>query len=323
MIDLNSLMLQIDVEFDGQSITIASMNTLRDASENELSFLQNKNYIKELTTTKAGAVLVSAEMAEHVPATSIAVVVDEPYMALAKASKLFSPALIDQDAVEAIVGEGTVIADGANLARGAVVGKNCTIMPGVYIGRGAVVGDNTIIHSNVSVYHECNVGSDCIIHANTVVGSDGFGFATSKRGTHTKLYQNGNVTIEDDVELGAGVTIDRAVFGTTLIKEGVRMDNLIHIGHNCVIGEYSVIVAQSGVAGSTKLGRNVLVGGQTAFAGHLEIAPYTNFAARSGVTKSITESGKTFGGFPLMEQKQWLRLQVKLARLLKGASNNR
>ena len=318
MIELNDLMSKIDVDFDGKSITISSMNTLSDAAEDELSFLQNKNYIKELTETKAGAVLVSPDMVEHVPETSIAVVVDEPYMALAKASKLFAPALLDPDAEEAAVGEGTQIAEGANLARGAVIGKNCTIMPGAYIGRGAVIGDNTIIHSNVSVYHECKIGSDCIIHANTVVGSDGFGFATSKLGTHTKLYQNGNVVIEDDVEIGAGVTLDRAVFGTTLIKEGVRMDNLIHIGHNCVIGEYSVLVAQSGVAGSTKLGRNVVVGGQSAFAGHLEIAPFTNFAARSGVTKSITESGKTFGGFPLMEQKQWLKLQIKIARLLKS-----
>lgn len=318
MIELNSLMNKIGFDFDGKSIAISSMNTLSDAAENELSFLQNKNYINELAETKAGAVFISPDMVEHVPETSIAVVVDEPYMALAKASKLFAPALLDPDAAAAVVGEGTQIAEGANLARGAVVGKNCTIMPGAYIGRGAVIGDNTIIHPNVSVYHDCKIGSDCIIHANTVVGSDGFGFATTKMGTHVKLYQNGNVIIEDDVEIGAGVTVDRAVFGTTLIKEGVRMDNLIHIGHNCVIGEYSVLVAQSGVAGSTKLGRNVVVGGQSAFAGHLEVAPFTNFAARSGVTKSITESGKTFGGFPLMEQKQWLKLQIKIARLLKS-----
>ena len=318
MYELTELLQLIGTEYTGPSITVSSLNTLSDASAFELSFLQNKKYVDQLQTTKAGAVLVTADMAEHVPSTTIAVVVEDPYMELAHASKLFAPALIDESAPEAVVGEGSVIAKGANLANGSVVGKNCTIMPGAYIGRGAVIGDNTIIHSNVSVYHECSVGSDCIIHANSVIGSDGFGFATSKLGTHTKLYQNGNVVVEDDVELGAGVTVDRAVFGTTLIKEGVRMDNLIHIGHNCVIGEYSVIVAQSGVAGSTKLGRNVVVGGQTAFAGHLEVAPFTNFAARSGVTKSITESGKTFGGFPLMEQKQWLKLQVKIARLLKS-----
>jgi len=318
MYELSELLLLIDVAYDGPSVTISALNTLSDASSFEMSFLQNKKYIDQLKETKAGAVFVTEDTAEFVPSTTIAVVVEDPYMALAYASKLFAPLLLDENAADAVVGEGSVIAEGANLAKGAVIGKNCTIMPGVYIGRGAIVGDNTIIHSNVSVYHECEVGSDCILHANSVIGSDGFGFATSKLGVHTKLYQNGNVIIEDDVELGAGVTVDRAVFGSTLIKEGVRMDNLIHIGHNCEIGEYSVLVAQSGVAGSTKLGRNVVVGGQSAFAGHLTIAPFTNFAARSGVTKDITESGKTFGGFPLMEQKQWLKLQVKIARLLKA-----
>lgn len=318
MFELSELLQKIGTEYDGSSMMVTSLNTLSDASAAELSFLQNKKYVDQLQNTKAGAVFVTADMIEHVPSTTIAIVVEDPYMALAHTSKLFAPALIDVSAPAAVVGEGSVIATGANLAQGAVIGKNCTIMPGTFIGRGAVIGDNTIIHSNVSVYHECIIGSDCIIHANSVIGSDGFGFATSKTGMHTKLYQNGNVVVEDDVELGAGVTIDRAVFGTTLIKEGVRMDNLIHIGHNCVIGEYSVLVAQSGVAGSTKLGRNVVVGGQSAFAGHLEVAPFTNFAARSGVTKSITESGKTFGGFPLMEQKQWLKLQVKIARLLKS-----
>jgi len=318
MYELSELLQQIGVEYSGDSITISALNTLSDANAFELSFLQNKKYVDQLQGTKAGAVFVTEDMAEHVPNDSIAIVVEDAYMALAYASKLFAPALIDENAPDAVIGQGSVVASGANIAKGAIIGVNCTIMPGSYIGRGAVIGDNTIIHSNVSVYHDCSIGSDCIIHANTVIGSDGFGFATSKLGTHTKLYQNGNVVIENDVELGAGITIDRAVFGTTLIKEGVRMDNLIHIGHNCVIGEYSVIVAQSGVAGSTKLGRNVVVGGQSAFAGHLEVAAFTNFAARSGVTKSITEGGKTYGGFPLMEQKQWLKLQVKMARLLKS-----
>lgn len=318
MYELSELLQLIDVAYDGPSVTISALNTLSDASSFEMSFLQNKKYVEQLKETKAGAVFVTEDAAEFVPSETIAIVVEDPYMALAHASKLFAPLLLDAEAADAVVGEGSVIAQGANLAQGAVIGKNCTVMPGAYIGRGAVVGDNTIIHSNVSIYHECEVGSDCIIHANSVIGSDGFGFATSKQGTHTKLYQNGNVVIEDDVELGAGVTVDRAVFGSTRIKEGVRMDNLIHIGHNCEIGEYSVLVAQSGVAGSTKLGRNVVVGGQSAFAGHLNIAPFTNFAARSGITKDITESGKTFGGFPLMEQKQWLKLQVKMARLLKS-----
>lgn len=318
MIDLNTLMRKIDVEFDGKSIAISSMNTLSAATESELSFLQNKNYVKELTETKAGAVFVSPAMAQYVPESTIAVVVEEPYLALAKASKYFAPVLIDQDGPEPVIGEGTQIAEGANLAKGAIIGKNCTIMPGAYIGRGAVIGDNTVIHSNVSVYHDCKVGSNCIIHASSVIGSDGFGFATTKLGTHVKIYQNGNVVVQDDVEIGSCTTVDRAAFGTTLIKEGVRIDNLVQIGHNCVIGEYSVLVSQSGVAGSTELGRNVVLGGQAAAAGHLKVAPFTTFAARAGITNDVKESHKVYGGFPLMEQRTWLKLQVKLSRLLKS-----
>ncbi|MGB5964326.1 MAG: UDP-3-O-(3-hydroxymyristoyl)glucosamine N-acyltransferase [Sulfurimonadaceae bacterium] len=318
MIELRDLMKEIGVDLDGQSIDISALNTLSDASSNELSFLQNKSYVAQLKETKAGAVLVTADMAENVPSSTIAVVVDEPYLALAKASRLFAPALIDLASPDAIIGEGTQIAEGANLAKGAVIGKNCTIMPGVYIGRGAVIGDNTIIHANVSVYHDCEVGSNCIIHASSVIGSDGFGFATTKLGTHVKIYQNGNVVIKDDVEIGSCTTVDRAAFGSTLIKEGVRIDNLVQIGHNCVIGEYSVLVSQSGVAGSTELGRNVVLGGQAAAAGHLKIAPFTTFAARAGITNDVKESHKVYGGFPLMEQRTWLKLQVKLARLLKS-----
>ncbi len=311
-------MSTIEIDYDGPSIAISSLNTLSDATENELSFLQNKSYINELSETKAGAVFVSANMVEHVPSTTIAVVVDEPYLALAKASKLFSPLLFDTDAPAPVIGEGTHVAEGANLAKGSVVGKNCTIMPGAYIGRGTVIGDNTIIHSNVSVYHDCIIGSNCIIHASSVIGSDGFGFATTKLGTHVKIYQNGNVIIEDDVEIGSSTTVDRAAFGSTLIKEGCRIDNLVQIGHNCVIGEYSVLVSQAGVAGSTILGRNVVLGGQAAAAGHLKVAPFTTFAARAGITNDVKESHKVYGGFPLMEQRMWLKLQAKLSRLLKS-----
>ena len=318
MIELSDLLRRIGVEYSGPSIPVSGLNTLGDAGADELSFLQNKNYLSQLGTTKAGAVLMTAEMAAKVPASSIAVVVDEPYLCLAKASKLFAPSLIDSEAPDAVIGEGSYVAAGAHLAKGAVIGKGCTIMPGVYIGRGAVVGDNTILHSNVSVYHDCRVGSNCIIHASTVIGSDGFGFATTKTGTHVKIYQNGNVVIEDDVEIGAASTIDRAAFGSTLVKEGARIDNLVQVGHNCVIGEYAVLVSQSGVAGSTTLGRNVVMGAQGGTVGHITIAPFTTLAARSGVTKSITESGKTFAGFPLMEHKLWLKLQGRLARLIKS-----
>jgi UDP-3-O-[3-hydroxymyristoyl] glucosamine N-acyltransferase len=236
---------------------------------------------------------------------------------MATLSKYFAPPIEDVTLPPAEIGEGSTVSSKAELANGAKIGKNCTIMAHVYVGANAVIGDNTIIYPNVTVYRDCKVGSDCIIHANTTIGSDGFGFATNKLGQHRKIYQNGNVVIEDDVEIGSSTTIDRAVFGTTLIKNGVRIDNLVQVGHNCIIGEYSVLVSQAGISGSTTMGRNVVMGGQSATAGHLEIAPFTTMAARSGVTKSIKKSGLTFAGFPLMEHKLWLKLQAKIARLIK------
>ncbi|MDA3909130.1 MAG: UDP-3-O-(3-hydroxymyristoyl)glucosamine N-acyltransferase, partial [Sulfurimonas sp.] len=244
-------------------------------------------------------------------------IVKYSYWSMAILSKYFAPVIEDENLPSPEIGEGTKVSPKAEIANGAKVGKNCTILAHVYIGAEAIIGDNTIIYPNVTIYRDCVVGSDCIIHSNTAIGADGFGFATNALGEHKKIYQNGNVVIENDVEIGSNVSVDRAVFGSTLIKKGVRIDNLVQIGHNCEIGEYSVFVAQSGSAGSTKLGRNVVVGGQSAFAGHLDIAPFSTFAARSGVTKNITQSGKTYSGFPLMEHKLWLTLQVKIARLLK------
>ena len=307
----------IGAEFNGADIDIKSMNTLKDASKDELSFVSNSKYLKDVQNSNAGAIIVDSKTAEYVPDGCVALVVDAPYWQMAILSKYFAPLIEDETLPNAVIGKGTKISSKAEVANGAVIGENCTILAHVYIGTEAVVGDNTVIYPNTTVYRDCVVGSDCTIHSNTAIGSDGFGFATNKMGEHKKIYQNGNVVIEDDVEIGSNVSIDRAVFGRTLIKKGVRIDNLVQIGHNCEIGEYSVMVSQSGLAGSTKLGRNVVMGGQSATAGHLEIAPFTTFAARSGVTSSIKESGKTYAGFPLMEHRPWLKLQAKIAKLLK------
>lgn len=314
---LSAIAQAVGVSFEGTDIEIEGIHTLDDASASQISFLDNPKYISSLEGTKAAAVLCTAETAKQVPNGCIALVDEEPYLKLALASKLFAPNVIETEGAEAIIGEGTFVAPTAYVGKGAVIGKNVKLLPGVFVGCNAEIGDNTILHANVSVYRDCKIGSECIIHAGTVVGSDGFGFAHTKLGEHVKIYQNGNVVIEDDVEIGANCSIDRAVFGTTHIRKGCKIDNLVQLGHNVDIGEYSILVSQSGVAGSTKLGRNVVMGGQSAIAGHLEIAAFTNFAARSGVTNNVTESGKTYGGFPLMEQRTWLKLQVKLARLLK------
>ena len=304
-------------EIDTEDLDIVGMRALNEASSNEVSFVANAKYIKDIQNTKAAAVIVSEELAKYVPDGCVALIVEDSYWSMAILSKYFAPPIEDDTLEDTQVGEGTKISDRAEVAKGAKIGKNCTILAHVYIGSNVTIGDNTIIYPSVTVYRDCTIGSDCIIHANSVIGADGFGFATNKMGEHKKIYQNGNVIIEDDVEIGSNVSIDRAVFGSTILKKGVRIDNLVQIAHNCEIGEYSVFVAQSGCAGSTKLGRNVVVGGQAAFSGHLKIAPFATFAARSGVSHDIKESGKTYGGFPIMEQRKWLKLQAKIARLLK------
>jgi UDP-3-O-[3-hydroxymyristoyl] glucosamine N-acyltransferase len=306
----------LGISFNGEDKEIHSMNTLADAKEGELTFISNPKYTKQIPQTQASAILITQEGASLVPPHCSALVVQDPYWSVAILSKEFAPPLEDKEG-EIIVGEGAVIDPKATVAKGSTIGKNCTIMAGAYVGSNCIIGENTILYPNVVVYRDCVIGKNCIIHANTTIGGDGFGFATNKMGEHKKIYQNGNVVVEDDVEIGNSVAIDRAVFGTTRIKKGVHIDNLVQIGHNCEVGEFSVMVSQSGLAGSTKLGRNVVMGGQAAAAGHLEVAPFNTFAARSGITKSIKESGKTWAGFPLYEHKTWLKLQGKIAKLLK------
>jgi UDP-3-O-[3-hydroxymyristoyl] glucosamine N-acyltransferase len=307
----------IGAEFHGDDKEIVSMNTLKDAREDELSFVANKKYVKDIADSQAGAILVTEDTKAYVPKNSVALVVDDTYWQMAVLSKYFASPIEDENAAEAVVSEGSIIATTATLAKGAFIGKNTRVMAGVYVGSGAIIGDNTILYPNVVVYRDCKIGSDCIIHAGTVVGSDGFGFASNRLGEHKKIYHIGNVVIEDDVEIGANTTIDRAVFGSTRIEKGARLDNLIQVAHNCVFGKGSVAAAQSGFAGSTIIGQNNVFGAQSGAAGHLEIAPFNTFAARSGVTKTVKGSGKTYAGFPFMDHKAWLKIQGKLARLIK------
>ena len=296
---------------------ITGLNTLLDSNENQLTFLENKKYINDLKNTKAAAVLVTPENATEVPAGTIALICDEPYLNLAKISKLFAPNVVEMDGEKPLIGGGTKVMPNVYIGKDSVVGSDCTIMAGAFIGDNVKIGNNTIIYPNVTVYRDCTIGNDCIIHAGTVIGSDGFGFANTKDGKYIKIYQNGNVIIGNDVEIGANSAIDRAVFNSTIIEDGVRIDNLVHIGHNCKIGRGSILVGQVGLSGSTTLNPYVIMGGQSGTAGHLEIAPFTTIAARGGVTKSITEPKKSWAGFPLFEHKQWLKLQGKIANLLK------
>ena len=308
---LNLTPIDSEIQIDG-------LNTLKDATSTQVSFLENKKYTKDLQTTKAAAVFVTEQLQELVPDNTIAIVCENPYLQLAYGSKFFSSPLIDSDGFDPKIGEKTIIDKGVSIGKNSIIGSNCTIMSNVSIGSNVTIKDNTIIYPNVTIYRDCQIGKDTIIHAGTVIGSDGFGFTPNENGKYIKIYQNGNVTIGDDVEIGSNTSIDRGAFASTVIEDGVRIDNLVHIAHNCKIGKGSIITGQCGFAGSTILNEYVIVGAQSGFAGHLEVAPFTTISAKSGVTKSITEPKQQWAGFPLMKHKSWLKLQAKIQKLLKG-----
>jgi UDP-3-O-[3-hydroxymyristoyl] glucosamine N-acyltransferase len=312
---LKDIAIALDIKCDSD-IEINGLNTLLDSTSNELTFLENKKYENDLEKTTAAAVLVKEEFVSKVPKNTIVLVCDEPYIKLALASKLFAPKLVEVEGVDCIVGKNSNIMPNVYLGKNSTIGENCTIMSGAYVGDNVKIGNNTILYPNVTIYRDCNVGNDCIIHAGTVIGSDGFGFAQN-RGKYIKIYQNGNVEIGNDVEIGANCSIDRAAFKSTIISDGVRLDNLVHIAHNCKLGVGCILTGQVGLSGTTTLKEYVIMGGQSATAGHLEIAPFTTIAARGGVTKSITEPKKQWAGFPLFEHKTWLRLQARISKLLK------
>lgn len=304
--------LDIQCDIDKQ---ITGLNTLLDSNENELTFLENKKYIKDLQNTKAGAVFLTKDYASMVPKGTVALVCDEPYLNLAKASKLFAPNIVELEGKEPIIGENCTIMPNAYIGKDTTIGKNCTIMAGAFVGDNVNIGNNTVIYPNVVIYRDCVIGDDCIIHAGTVIGSDGFGFANTNDGKYIKIYQNGNVQIGNDVEIGSNCAIDRGAFKSTIIESGARLDNLVHIAHNCKIGHGCILTGQVGLAGSTKLNQYVVMAGQSAATGHLEIAPFTTISARGVVTKNITEPKKQWAGFPVLEHKKWLKQQAKISKL--------
>lgn len=305
----------LDYDLIGDDLELNSMNELALALPFELTFAVGKKYSTSLSSSNSNAFLISSDLVEHLPKNASYIICDNVSLSMARATKLFAPKLIDFQSPHAEIGDESYIDTMARIENGAKIGSNVTVMAGVYIGSNVTIKNNTIIYPNVTIYRDCVVGANCIIHSGTIIGADGFGFSHTATGEHIKIYQNGNVVIEDDVEIGANCAIDRAVFNSTLIKKGSKLDNFIHIAHNCEIGEHSLFVAQTGVGGSTRLGRNCVVSGQSAFSDHLDIAPFSTFTARSGVTKSIKESGGTYSGYPLMEHREWRRLQGKIAKL--------
>ncbi|HFP7623266.1 TPA: UDP-3-O-(3-hydroxymyristoyl)glucosamine N-acyltransferase [Campylobacter jejuni] len=312
----------LSLEYKGEDIEISALNSLLKANFTELTYCDGEKNTKDIPYTGAAAILVSKEYENLVPKDTKALIAQSPHLSFAFLSKLFAKPLIStaKEKVQNIAKSARImpnvyIGDNVN------IGENVIIMAGAYIGDNVSIGDESIIHPNVVIYNDTKIGKKCHLLANCVIGSDGFGYAHNKNGEHYKIYHNGNVILEDFVEVGACTTIDRAVFDSTIIKAGTKVDNLVQIGHNCNIGQNCIIVAQTGISGSSELGRNVIMGGQSATSGHLKIGDFSTIAARGGVSKNL-EGGRVYGGFPIMLQKDWLKLQAKIAINFKEKSQD-
>lgn len=301
-----------------EDVVIRGIRSIEEANEGDLTFVANRKYLKKLKLTRASAVLISPQT----PAEGgNYIVVPDPYVALGKLLALFHPLEHGPAGVspDAHIEDGAVVSPEATIyprvfiGRGASIGRGTVLYPGVFVGRNASIGENSILYANVTVYHACLIGNNVILHSGVVVGGDGFGFASPGK-SNIKIPQVGIVQIDDDVEIGANTTVDRAALGRTWIQRNVKIDNLVQIAHNVVIGENSVITAQVGISGSTKLGRSVMVGGQTGMVGHINIGDYVMIAAGSKIHSDI-KSGDIVGGAPQVPYKEWLQIEACRVKL--------
>lgn len=314
---LFEMMKYLDIDTKNlQDFEVKALSTLEEATPSDLIYVDQDKYLSKLSECKAGAVLVSEKNASLIPSHIQAIVVKNPHLAFAYLSSFFAREMFEESGAEAKVASSSKVMSGAYLGRDVEIGEDCVIMAGAVIGDRVKIGNGCKIFPNVVLYADTILGDRVSIHAGTVVGSDGFGYAHTQDGAHIKIYHNGRVVIEDDVEIGANCTLDRAVFGETRIKKGSKIDNLVQIGHNCIIGEHTILVSQVGLAGSTTTGRNVVMGGQAGTGGHIHIGDFVQIAGRGAVGKNLPPHTK-WGGHPLMELDEWMKFYVSLRRMLK------
>ena len=307
----------INGKIEGDDNTfVSSFGKIENATNGQLTFLANPKYEEHLYTTNASIIIINdvQEIKESICATLIRV--PDAYSAFATILATYKKMITEQlhgiqqpvfISTSAKIGENVYIGAFSYIGENVVIGDNVKIFPQVFLGDNAMIDEGTILYPGVKIYHECKIGKRVTVHANTIIGSDGFGFAPQKDGTFKKVPQIGNVVIEDDVEVGANATIDRATLGSTLIKTGAKLDNLIQIAHNVEVGNHTVIAAQAGISGSTKIGNNVMIGGQAGLVGHIQIADGVKIGAQSGVSKSIKVADSIVVGSPAIEYISSLR----------------
>jgi UDP-3-O-[3-hydroxymyristoyl] glucosamine N-acyltransferase len=298
--------------------SVDSFGKIEDARKGQLTFFANPKYEEYLYTTDASIVILNNDYELKQEIKQSLIRVPDAYSAFASLLDKYQQLVTQQlkglqqpcfIASSAKYGENVFIGAFAYLGENVKVGNNTKIFPGVYLGDNVTVGDNSIIHPGVKIYFDCVIGSNVILHAGSIIGSDGFGFAPQQDGSFKKVPQIGNVIVEDHVEIGANCTIDRATIGSTIIKSGAKLDNLIQVAHNVEVGNSTVIAAQAGVSGSTKIGSGVMIGGQAGIVGHIQIGDGAKINAQSGVSKSI-EPGKAVTGSPAYDYTSALRSQA-------------
>jgi UDP-3-O-[3-hydroxymyristoyl] glucosamine N-acyltransferase len=311
----------LGVEYRGDpTIVIRGVGPLEAAEPDRLSFLANAKYASMVPRSRAGAIVVEPSLADTMDRPLL--LSERPYLTMARAAQLFHrlPPLNDGVHKTAFVADRVALGPDVrvgplvHLGSGSRIGARTRVYGSAYIGCGVSVGEDCLIYPGVHILDGCRVGDRVIVHSGTVIGSDGYGFAQDAQGRHVKIPQAGIVQIDDDVEIGANCTIDRATFGKTWIQRGTKIDNLVQLAHNVVVGEHSLLVAQVGIAGSTRLGRHVVLGGQVGVVGHIELGDAVRVGAQSGVAHSV-EPGKDLIGSPAVEHRQWFRTHANIQRL--------
>ena len=304
-------------------VEVRSLAKIEEGEKGDVSFLANPKYTPYIYTSKASIVIVNKSFAADKNINATLIKVENAYASFSQLLELYSQMKFNKVglsekadvATNSTIGDDVFIGAFTSIAEGVILEKNVKIYPNCYIGENVTIKENTILFSGVKIYHDCMVGTNNIIHSGVIIGSDGFGFAANGNANYKKISQIGNVVIGNNVDIGANSTIDRATMGSTIIGNGVKLDNLIQIAHNVEIGEHTVIAAHSGEAGSSKIGKNCMIGGQVAISGHLSIADEVKIAGQSGIASSITEKGKIVQGPMAFDIKDFQRSYIIFKKL--------
>lgn len=305
-----------------EEVVIKQVVKIDEESAGGLSFLANPKYEQFIYTTGADIVIVGHDFTPEKKLRPTLIRVDEPYLAIATLLDMYNKMKLDKTGISELafvdesakIGEDVYIGEFAFIGKDVVLGNGVKVYPNAYVGDHSTIGEGSIVFSGARLYHDTILGKDCTLHSGVIIGSDGFGFAPNEKGEFIKVAQTGNVVIEDNVEIGSNTTIDRATIGSTIIRKGVKLDNLIQIAHNVEIGENTVIAAQTGVSGSTKIGKNCMIGGQVGIVGHIKIGDNAKIQAQAGVPSNVKD-GEVIMGSPAINLRQYMKSYIHFKNL--------